>query len=147
MQRRLESGVADLHGVRSVSANIRTGRVLITYHPDTLLEDLVDLVEKLLAGCRQASPSPAPAVLVLGGPTAARKTAASLAVAEALRAMGPETVIVKRGEYGALLFLEEDIFCAPAYPLKSVAESTGVGDGFAGGFLGYLADGGYGDLR
>mgnify|MGYP007010891523 CR=1 FL=1 len=40
MQRRLESGVADLHGVRSVSANIRTGRVLITYHPDTLLEDL-----------------------------------------------------------------------------------------------------------
>ena len=60
MQRRLESGVADLHGVRSVSANIRTGRVLITYHPDTLLEDLVDLVEKLLAGCRQASPSPAP---------------------------------------------------------------------------------------
>ncbi|NOQ83755.1 MAG: sugar kinase [Myxococcales bacterium] len=70
-----------------------------------------------------------------------------LAVAEALRALGPETVIVKRGEYGALLFLEEDIFCAPAYPLKSVSDPTGAGDAFAGGFLGYLADNGRTDLR
>jgi sugar/nucleoside kinase (ribokinase family) len=70
-----------------------------------------------------------------------------LAVAEALRVMGPETVIVKRGEYGALLFLEEDIFCAPAYPLKSVADPTGAGDSFAGGFLGYLAKNGHTDLR
>jgi len=70
-----------------------------------------------------------------------------LAVAEALRAMGPETVIVKRGEYGALLFLEEEIFCAPAYPLKTVADPTGAGDSFAGGFLGYLAEAGHTDLR
>jgi sugar/nucleoside kinase (ribokinase family) len=70
-----------------------------------------------------------------------------LAVAEALRALGPETVIVKRGEYGALLFLEEDIFCAPAYPLKSVSDPTGAGDAFAGGFLGYLAENGHTDLR
>ncbi|MDH3199956.1 MAG: PfkB family carbohydrate kinase [Myxococcales bacterium] len=70
-----------------------------------------------------------------------------LAVAEALRALGPETVIVKRGEYGALLFLEEDIFCAPAYPLKTVADPTGAGDSFAGGFLGYLAQAGHDDLR
>jgi sugar/nucleoside kinase (ribokinase family) len=70
-----------------------------------------------------------------------------LAVAEALRALGPETVIVKRGEYGALLFLEEDIFCAPAYPLKSVSDPTGAGDSFAGGFLGYLAENGHTDLR
>jgi sugar/nucleoside kinase (ribokinase family) len=70
-----------------------------------------------------------------------------LAVAEALRALGPETVIVKRGEYGALLFLEEDIFCAPAYPLKTVADPTGAGDSFAGGFLGYLAENGRADLR
>lgn len=70
-----------------------------------------------------------------------------LAVAEALRALGPETVIVKRGEYGALLFLDEDIFCAPAYPLKTVADPTGAGDAFAGGFLGYLAQTGHGDLR
>ncbi len=70
-----------------------------------------------------------------------------LAVAEALRALGPETVIVKRGEYGALLFLDEDIFCAPAYPLKTVADPTGAGDSFAGGFLGYLAEAGHEDLR
>lgn len=70
-----------------------------------------------------------------------------LAVAEALRALGPETVIVKRGEYGALLFLEEDIFCAPAYPLKTVADPTGAGDSFAGGFLGYLAENDGADLR
>ena len=70
-----------------------------------------------------------------------------LAVAEGLRALGPETVIVKRGEYGALLFLEEDIFCAPAYPLKSVSDPTGAGDAFAGGFLGYLAEKGHADLR
>lgn len=70
-----------------------------------------------------------------------------LAVAEALRALGPETVIVKRGEYGALLFLDEDIFCAPAYPLKAVADPTGAGDSFAGGFLGYLAANGHTDLR
>ena len=70
-----------------------------------------------------------------------------LAVAEALRALGPETVIVKRGEYGALLFLEEDIFCAPAYPLKSVSDPTGAGDSFAGGFLGYLAENNHTDLR
>lgn len=70
-----------------------------------------------------------------------------LAVAEALRALGPETVIVKRGEYGALLFLDEDIFCAPAYPLKTVADPTGAGDSFAGGFLGYLAQAGHDDLR
>jgi sugar/nucleoside kinase (ribokinase family) len=70
-----------------------------------------------------------------------------LAVAEALRALGPETVIVKRGEYGALLFLDEDIFCAPAYPLKTVADPTGAGDSFAGGFLGYLAENGHRDLR
>jgi sugar/nucleoside kinase (ribokinase family) len=70
-----------------------------------------------------------------------------LAVAEALRALGPETVIVKRGEYGALLFLDEDIFCAPAYPLKTVADPTGAGDSFAGGFLGYLAENDHTDLR
>lgn len=70
-----------------------------------------------------------------------------LAVAEGLRALGPQTVIVKRGEYGALLFVDEEIFCAPAYPLKNVADPTGAGDSFAGGFLGSLARSDGGDLR
>ncbi len=53
--------------------------------------------------------------------------------------MGPRTVVVKQGEYGAALFDEEGIFSLPAYPLETVIDPTGAGDSFAGGFLGYLA--------
>jgi sugar/nucleoside kinase (ribokinase family) len=70
-----------------------------------------------------------------------------LAVAETLRAMGPQTLIIKRGEYGALLFVGQEVFVAPAYPLKTVADPTGAGDAFAGGLLGYLAGLEEGDLR
>ncbi len=56
-----------------------------------------------------------------------------------IRAMGPKTVVIKRGEYGVLLFDGEQLFAAPAYPLESVFDPTGAGDTFAGGFLGYLA--------
>jgi len=53
--------------------------------------------------------------------------------------MGPEVLIVKRGEYGALLFSEEGIFWAPSYPLEEVVDPTGAGDTFAGGFMGYIS--------
>jgi sugar/nucleoside kinase (ribokinase family) len=56
-----------------------------------------------------------------------------------IRAMGPRTLVVKRGEYGVLLFDQEELFAAPAYPLESVFDPTGAGDTFAGGFLGRLA--------
>jgi sugar/nucleoside kinase (ribokinase family) len=59
--------------------------------------------------------------------------------AQAIREMGPKTVIVKRGESGALLFHEHGVFAAPAYPLERVVDPTGAGDTFAGGFMGYLA--------
>ncbi|MCU0681602.1 MAG: PfkB family carbohydrate kinase [Polyangiaceae bacterium] len=59
--------------------------------------------------------------------------------ARAVQAMGPRIVIVKRGEYGALLFDEAGPFFAPAYPLEDVLDPTGAGDSFAGGLLGYLA--------
>jgi sugar/nucleoside kinase (ribokinase family) len=59
--------------------------------------------------------------------------------AEVIRGMGPRTLVVKRGEYGVLLFNEKGRFIAPAYPLESVFDPTGAGDTFAGGFLGYLA--------
>jgi sugar/nucleoside kinase (ribokinase family) len=52
---------------------------------------------------------------------------------------GPHTVIVKRGEYGALLFDETGIFAVPGFPLEEVIDPTGAGDSFAGGFIGYLA--------
>jgi sugar/nucleoside kinase (ribokinase family) len=59
--------------------------------------------------------------------------------ARAILAMGPKTVVVKQGEYGALMFSEHTIFSAPAFPLEAVFDPTGAGDTFAGGFFGYLA--------
>lgn len=53
---------------------------------------------------------------------------------------GPTTLLVKRGEYGAMLFCNESCFAAPAYPLEAVCDPTGAGDSFAGGFMGYLAN-------
>jgi sugar/nucleoside kinase (ribokinase family) len=54
-------------------------------------------------------------------------------------ALGPSTLVVKRGEYGVLMITNDAIFAAPAYPLENVFDPTGAGDTFAGGFLGYLA--------
>ncbi|HYM12859.1 MAG TPA: PfkB family carbohydrate kinase [Bryobacterales bacterium] len=59
--------------------------------------------------------------------------------AEKILAMGPHTLIIKRGEYGAVLFREEGYFLTPGFPLESVFDPTGAGDSFAGGFMGYLA--------
>lgn len=59
--------------------------------------------------------------------------------AQKIQAMGPKTLIIKKGEHGALLFSEGKIFSAPALPLEDVFDPTGAGDTFAGGFIGYLA--------
>jgi sugar/nucleoside kinase (ribokinase family) len=58
--------------------------------------------------------------------------------ARAIQAMGPKTLIVKRGEYGSVMFNSGGVFSAPAYPLEAVFDPTGAGDSFAGGFMGYL---------
>lgn len=52
--------------------------------------------------------------------------------------MGPEYLIIKKGEHGALLFGAETVFSAPAYPMENIFDPTGAGDAFAGGFTGYL---------
>ena len=59
--------------------------------------------------------------------------------ARAIHRMGPKTVVIKKGEHGALMFQEGQTFFAPAYPLEHVVDPTGAGDTFAGGFVGYLA--------
>jgi sugar/nucleoside kinase (ribokinase family) len=59
--------------------------------------------------------------------------------AKKIQSFGPQTLIIKKGEHGALLFHDNDIFMAPAYPLESIYDPTGAGDSFAGGFIGYLA--------
>jgi len=53
--------------------------------------------------------------------------------------MGPKYLIIKKGEHGALLFNNEEVFFAPALPLEEVFDPTGAGDTFAGGFIGFLA--------
>ena len=58
--------------------------------------------------------------------------------ARAVRAMGPDTLIIKKGEHGALLFCGDEVFSAPAYPLDEVIDPTGAGDTFLGGFAGHL---------
>ncbi len=59
--------------------------------------------------------------------------------ARQMRAWGPQILVVKRGEYGAILFDHGDIFSLPGLPLAEVKDPTGAGDSFAGGFMGFLA--------
>jgi len=56
-----------------------------------------------------------------------------------IQTMGPKYVVIKKGEHGALIFHNKDVFFAPALPLEEVFDPTGAGDTFAGGFSGYLS--------
>ena len=58
--------------------------------------------------------------------------------ARVIRAMGPDLVVIKRGDNGATMFREEEVFSLPALPVEDVTDPTGAGDSFAGGFMGYL---------
>lgn len=59
--------------------------------------------------------------------------------ARKIRDMGPQLLVIKRGEYGCLVCGEEGFFYAPAWPLEDVVDPTGAGDSFAGGFMGWVA--------
>jgi len=59
--------------------------------------------------------------------------------AKVIMNMGPKYLIIKKGEHGALLFHEDNVFFAPALPLEDVFDPTGAGDTFAGGFIGHIA--------
>jgi sugar/nucleoside kinase (ribokinase family) len=65
-----------------------------------------------------------------------------LRAAQRIFKMGPSTLIVKRGEYGAMMVDKRGVFCVPAFPLEQPHDPTGAGDCFAGGFMGYLASAG-----
>ena len=72
----------------------------------------------------------------------ARQLAGTPSLVKAARdicAMGPRTVVIKKGEHGALLFCDDDVFAAPAFLLEDVVDPTGAGDTFLGGFAGHLA--------
>lgn len=74
---------------------------------------------------------------MLSGETNLRKAA------QKIIAMGPQNLVVKRGEYGAMLFRKDSLFMVPGYLLEDVFDPTGAGDCFAGGFVGYLAEKGF----
>ena len=60
--------------------------------------------------------------------------------AEKILKMGPSVLIIKRGEFGAMLFTQSGLFIAPAFPVPQVTDPTGAGDSFAGAFMGYLSE-------
>jgi sugar/nucleoside kinase (ribokinase family) len=95
---------------------------------DTALEDLKKVIQKV-------------DVITINDEEARQLTGQySLVIAaKKIMEMGPKYVVIKKGEHGALLFFENEIFYAPALPLKVVFDPTGAGDTFAGGFAGYLA--------
>jgi sugar/nucleoside kinase (ribokinase family) len=80
----------------------------------------------------------------------ARQLCDTVSVPKAAReilALGPRAVVVKRGEYGSVLFTRSFSFWSPAYPFDEISDPTGAGDSFAGGFLGHLAESGSVDDR
>ena len=95
---------------------------------DTALEDLKKVIRKV-------------DVITINDEEARQLTSEySLVIAaKKIMGMGPKYVVIKKGEHGALLFFENEIFYAPALPLKAVFDPTGAGDTFAGGFSGFLA--------
>ena len=70
-----------------------------------------------------------------------------VAAARKILGMGPKTLLIKRGEYGALQFSANDVFAVPAFPLETVRDPTGAGDSFAGALFGSLAEAGSYDGR
>jgi sugar/nucleoside kinase (ribokinase family) len=67
------------------------------------------------------------------------KTANLIKCAKMIMSWGPQFAVIKKGEHGSLLFMDDYIFPAAAYPMEEVVDPTGAGDAFAGGFIGYLA--------
>jgi len=65
-----------------------------------------------------------------------------LRAAEKIQKMGPSVLMIKRGEYGAMMFTPTGVFIAPAFPVNTVVDPTGAGDSFAGAMMGYLAEAG-----
>ena len=67
------------------------------------------------------------------------KTANLIKCAKMIMSWGPQFTVIKKGEHGSLLFMDDYIFPAAAYPMEEIVDPTGAGDAFAGGFIGYLA--------
>jgi sugar/nucleoside kinase (ribokinase family) len=120
----LQRKVLDQMAVRPRLVGLDTMNLWIEHAKDDLLKVLA-CVDVLLINEQEARQ-------LTGEPNLVR-------AARRIHAIGPKSLVIKRGEYGALLFHDGDIFSAPALPLEEVVDPTGAGDCFAGGFMGYLA--------
>ena len=128
-----EIQLATLRSVRSPKAiALDTMNYWIDHKREALLEVLshVDIVSVNESEARQLCDT-------VSVPKAARE----------ILALGPRAVVVKRGEYGSVLFTRAFSFWSPAFPFDEVIDPTGAGDSFAGGFLGHLAESGSVDDR
>jgi len=128
-----EIQLATLKSVRSPTAiALDTMNYWIDHKRDALLEVIshVDIVSVNESEIRQLCNT-------VSVPKAARE----------ILALGPQAVVVKRGEYGSMLFTRSFSFWSPAFPFDEVTDPTGAGDSFAGGFLGHLAESGSLDAR
>ncbi|MFN9112376.1 MAG: PfkB family carbohydrate kinase [Bacteroidota bacterium] len=95
---------------------------------DTALEDLKKVIQQV--------------DVLMVNDSEARKLSGEYSLVKAARTimkMGPKYLVIKKGEHGALLFHDQQVFFAPALPLEDVFDPTGAGDTFAGGFIGYIA--------
>ncbi|MCX2678860.1 PfkB family carbohydrate kinase [Galbibacter sp. EGI 63066] len=117
----------------SVIAQMETKPKLIVldtmnFWMDNTLDELMDVIEKV-------------DVITINDEEARQLSGeySLVKAAEKIHAMGPKYVVIKKGEHGALLFHNGNVFFAPALPLEEVFDPTGAGDTFAGGFTGYLA--------
>jgi sugar/nucleoside kinase (ribokinase family) len=100
----------------------------MNYWMDTALDDLKQLLTMV--------------DVLMVNDSEARQLSGQFSLVKAARAimkMGPRFLIIKKGEHGALLFHEDQVFVAPALPLEDVFDPTGAGDTFAGGFMGHIA--------
>ena len=119
----VQSGVLD----QVVNKNALVILDTMNFWMDNALEDLMQVIKRV-------------DIITINDEEARQLTSESSLVVAArkIHAMGPKYVVIKKGEHGALLFNEENVFFAPALPLEEVFDPTGAGDTFAGGFAGFL---------
>ena len=123
-----------------VLAQLRNVRLVGADTIDHWIAERRDEIVELLADVDLLSINDAEAIMLSGERNI-------VAAARRILEMGPTTLLVKRGEYGALQFSAGDVFAVPAYPLEHVVDPTGAGDCFAGGMFGSLAESGTSDRR
>lgn len=118
---------------RKVLDQVKNPRYVVLDTMNFWIEGAMDELKKTLSRVNMLIINDSEARELAGEPNLIR-------AARMIREMGPSSLIIKKGEHGALLFTESGIFSVPAYPIVDIFDPTGAGDTFMGGFLGWIAD-------